>query len=260
MRIKPWVTAGVTPMKMLARSILRGRAIAVLGITAATFPAGHALADTKAAVNFESVTCVRTPSAAPQDSGLVSIMNTTLSNSQSSSFLVNASLVTGLLTNTTVKSNGGGSSSATATGSVQVGVMLDGNFDGAGNYVGGGTLASPGLLSFDTRSQTLTATLGQALNGCSLSNNIVQCTSFSQQEIQLILDTTAAHSFEYILPNVGVSPTSAPHRIDVVAQVSSSTLSSGLGSSLAAACYGAGSVVVDAVRLGNGFSCSNSGC
>jgi len=253
--------SGVTPMKMFARSFFRGRAIAALGIVAATLPAGHVLADTKAAVNFESVTCVKTPSAASQNTGLVSIMNTTLSNSQSSSFLVDASLITGLLTNTTVKSNGGGSSSATATGSVQVGVMLDGNFDAGGNYVGGGTLASPGLLSFDTRSQTLTATLGQALNGCTLStNNVVQCTSLSQQQIQLILDTTAAHSFEFILPNVGVAPTSSPHRIDVVAQVSSSTLSSGLGTSLAAACYGAGSVVVDAVRLGNGFSCSSSGC
>lgn len=247
-------------MNMFARSFLRGRAIAVLGIAAAALPAGHVLADTKAAVNFESVTCVKNPSAASQDSGLVSVMNTTLSNSQSSSFLVDASLVTGLLTNTTVKSNGGSASSATATGSVQVGVMLDGNFDASGNYIGGGTLAYPGLLSFDTRSQTLTATLGQALNGCSVSNSIVQCTSLSEQQIQLILDTTAAHSFEYILPNVGVSPTSSPHRIDVVAQVSSSTMSSGLGSSLAAACYGAGSVVVDAVRLGNAFSCSSSGC
>lgn len=247
-------------MKMFERSIFRRRAIAVIGIAAAALPAGHVLADTKAAVNFEAVTCVQSPSATSQDSGMVSIMNTTLANSQSSSFLVDASLITGLLTNTTVKSNGGNASSATATGSVQVGVMLDGNFDSSGKYVGGGTLAYPGLLSFDTRSQTLTATLGQALNGCTVVNGIVQCTSLSQQEIQLILDTTAAHSFQFILPNVGVSPTSSPHRIDVVAEVSSSTLSSGLGSSLAAACYGAGSVVVDAVRLGNGFSCSSSGC
>lgn len=247
-------------MTKLIHSRFRGEMLALLGIAAAAVPAGQVLADTKAAVNFESVTCVQNPSASSQDSGLVSIMNTALANSQSSSFLVNASLVTGLLTNTTVKSNNGGSSSATATGSVQVGVMLDGNFDSSGKYISGGTLAYPGLLSFDTRSQTLSATLGQALSGCTIVNGIAQCTSLTQEQIQLVLDTTAAHSFEFILPNVGVSPSSSPHRVDVVAEVSSSTMSSGLGSSLAAACYGAGSVVVDAVRLGHNFSCTGSGC
>jgi hypothetical protein len=187
-------------------------------------------------------------------------MTTGLANSQSSSYLLNASLVTGLLTNTTVTANGGKASSAQATGSVEVGVIIDGVFDANGVYLSGGTYAYPGLLSFDTRAQTLTATLGQALNGCTLVNNVVQCTSFTPEQIQLILDTTSAHSFEFILPNVGGAPNSAPHRIDVVAQVASSTLSSGLGTALAAACYGAGSLVVDVARLGNKLSCTSTGC
>jgi hypothetical protein len=173
---------------------------------------------------------------------------------------VNASLITGLLTNTTVTSNGGKQSSATATGSVEVGIMIDGIFAPNGQYLSGGTYAYPGLLGFDTRSQTLTATLGQALTGCTIVSGIVQCTNLTDEQIQLILDTTSAHSFQFILPNVGVAPNSAPHRLDVVARVSSSTLSGGLGSALASACYGAGTLTVDAVRLGHGFSCSNSGC
>jgi hypothetical protein len=91
-------------------------------------------------------------------------------------------------------------------------------------------------------------------------NAVVTCTGLTNQQIQLVLDTTAAHSFQFILPNVGVAPGSAPHRIDIVAQVSSSTMSSGLGSALASACYGAGTVTVDAVRLGHGFSCSSTSC
>ena len=233
--------------------------LAVTGLLAA-LPIATASADTKAAVQMESVTCQQNPSANSPNSVLVSIMTTGLANSQSSSYLVDASLVTGLLTNTTVSSNGGSKSSASATGSVEVGVMLDGNFDVNGVYLSGGTTAYPGLLSFDARTQTLTATLGQALTGCTLVSGIVQCTSFTQQQIQLILDTSSAHSFQFILPNVGVAPSSAPHRVDVVARVSSSTLSSGLGSALASACYGAGSLVVDAVRLGNGFSCSSTSC
>ena len=237
----------------------RSSELAVLGLLAA-LPIGQAAADTKAAVQMETVVCQQNPAATAQNSGPVSIMSTTLANSQSSSFLVNASLVTGLLTNTTVKTNGGNQSSASATGSVQVGVMMDGNFNSNGQYLDGGTYAYPGLLSFDARTQTLTATLGQALTGCTIVAGVLTCTGLTDQQIQLVLDTTSAHSFQFILPNVGVSPNSTPHRIDIVAQVSSATLSSGLGSALASACYGAGTVVVDSVRLGHGFSCSSSSC
>lgn len=225
-----------------------------------TLGSAQALADTKATVQMENVTCQESPSANTQNSSLVSIMTTGMANSQSSSFLVNASLITGLLTNTTASSNGGKQSSATAMGSVQVGIIIDGNFAPNGQYLSGGTYAYPGLLSFDARSQTLTATLGQVLTGCTTVNAILQCTGLTSEQIQLILDTTSAHSFQFILPNVGVAPSSAPHRLDVVAQVSSSTVSSGLGSALASACYGAGTLTVDAVRLGQGFNCSNSGC
>jgi len=233
--------------------------LAVLGLLA-TLPVTQAVADTKAAVQMETVVCQQNPAANPQSNGPVSIMSTSLGNSQSASFLVNASLVTGLLTNTTVTTNGGNKSSASATGSVEVGVVMDGNFNSNGLYLGGGTYAYPGLLSFDARTQTLTALLGQALSGCTILNGIVTCTALTDQQIQLVLDTSSAHSFQFILPNVGVAPNSAPHRVDIVARVSSSTVSSGLGSALASACYGAGTVTVDAVRLGHGFNCSSTGC
>jgi len=103
-------------------TLIHPKSFLLLGVLAA-LPAGQALADTKSAVQFESVTCQENPSSSSQNSGLVSIMTTDLANSQAASYLVNASLVTGLLTNTTVTSNGGGKSSGSATGSVQVGVM-----------------------------------------------------------------------------------------------------------------------------------------
>jgi hypothetical protein len=103
----------------------------------AALPIGQALADTKAAVQIEAVTCQQKPSATSQNSGLVSIMTTALANSQATSFLVNASLVTGLLTNTTVTANGGSKSSGSASGSVEVGVIIDGNFDSNGLYIDG---------------------------------------------------------------------------------------------------------------------------
>jgi len=130
---------------MSARSLSRihPKSFLLLCVLAA-LPAGQAVADTKSAVQFESVTCQENPSSSSQNSGLVSIMTTDLANSQAASYLVNASLVTGLLTNTTVTSNGGAKSSGNATGSVQVGVMIDGNFDSNGHYLGGGSYAHPG--------------------------------------------------------------------------------------------------------------------
>jgi hypothetical protein len=200
----------------------------------------------------------------------LSIMHTTLATNQAASFIINPSIVTGLYTSTTVKSIGGTASSATATGYVNVTVVIDSGLTAAGQVWNGksGTVAFPFTtvnatgttfpgVTFDSRTQTLTATLGQAItSSCLLNGSIATCDA---QQIALILSTTSAHSFNFILPNVGVGT----HTIDVIAQVSPQTLnlmSASGGSSSSAACYGAGSVIVDAVRLGNGFSCSSTGC
>ena len=67
-----------------------------------------------------------------------SIMSTTIKTSNVADLFVDTSLVTGLFTSTQVKGNGSGStSSATAMGSVQVRVVLDPQFDGSGNVIGG---------------------------------------------------------------------------------------------------------------------------
>lgn len=234
--------------------------IAMALALSAVIPVGEVMADTKVAAQFESVICQQNPSSSPNAGSRLSIMSSNLASSASGSFLVDASLVTGLLTSTTVKSGGGGQSSASAMGSVEVGVIMDGVFDQNGYWSGYGTVAYPGFITFNARAQTLTATLGAALSGCQTVAGVVQCTELTDQTIQMVLDTTSAHSFNFILPNVGATPANRPHRIDVVAKVSSSTLTSGLGTALASACYGAGSLIVDAVRLGHGFTCTSTGC
>jgi len=233
--------------------------IAVALALSAVIPVGQALAETKVAAQFQNVTCQQNPRNAPSTGNRLSVMSSNLASSASGSFLVDASLVTGLFTSTTVKSRDG-ASSASAIGSVEVGVVMDGVFDQNGYWNGSGTVAYPGFVTFDARAQTMTATLGQALSGCTTVEGVVQCTNLTEQSIETVLDTTSAHSFRFILPNVGATPANRPHRIDVVASVSSSTLGSGLGTALASACYGAGSLVVDAVRLGHGFACSATGC
>jgi len=69
----------VRPVSLISR-----QSIVLLGALAG-MPVDQALADTKSAVQFESVACQQNPSADTQSSGLVSIMQTALANSQSSS-------------------------------------------------------------------------------------------------------------------------------------------------------------------------------
>src|SRR5439155_1430363 len=73
------------------------------------------------------------------------------------------------------------------------------------------------------------------------------CTLLPEQ-VTLILDTTAAHSFSFILPNVGVGG----HTLKIQARSSTGTTGTDPGNiSIANAVYGLGSLTVEAVRLVN---------
>jgi len=181
-------------------------------------------------------------------------MGAQIKTSNVADLFVSPSLVTGLLTNTTVKGNNGGSSTATAMGSVEVRVLLDAPFANYNAVVGGTsgvTAAYPDLggtgVTFNERIQTLTATLSSVIS-CSSATS---CTfSATPEQIQLILKTTSAHTFNFILLNVGTGV----HTITIQAKVSSSASGSGGGVAIANALYGLGSVTIDSVRLVNSFS------
>jgi hypothetical protein len=184
-----------------------------------------------------------------------SIMSTTIKTSNVADLFANTSLVTGLFTSTQVKGNGSGStSSATAMGSVQIRVVLDPQFDGSGNVVGGryGYPDDQGSgVTFDQRIQTLSANLGNIFTDCFASggNTGTGCV-LTQEQITLVLDTTSAHSYGFILPNVGTGT----HTLLVQAQVNTGTSSSGGGVAISNAMFGLGSLTVESVRLVNSFS------
>lgn len=182
------------------------------------------------------------------------------SNSSSSSTLfVSAALITGLYTNTTVKGNGS-SQTAQATASVSVRVLLDcTNCGGSGAvqnvpsysiaaFPNGGNQSGFGV-TFDSRIQQLSATLGQAIT----SACIADITTCSQEQIQLILETTGAHAFNFFLMNVG----SGSHSITVQVRLNSDAgtgVNTSLASSVAAAYFGLGSLTVMPVHLAPGFN------
>jgi hypothetical protein len=183
------------------------------------------------------------------DAVWLDLMTQQVKTSNSQALFVDVSLVTGLFTQTQVKGNTTGStttgSSSVASGTVAVRVLLDGNVAGTGVYPAAPNVngESVGVI-FDQRIQTLNATIGGVFTGCT----VLPCTVTTDEQITLILDTTSAHSFNWILPSVGVGM----HQIKV--QVSLATATTGTtpgNASVAEAMFGLGSLTIESVRLNN---------
>ena len=186
----------------------------------------------------------------------VQIMGATVKVSNSESLFVSPSLVTGLYTQTQVKGNNGSSSSATAMGGVYMRAILTNASTGqqvigapvsfcGDSVLGCGNVAGVYGVTLDTRIQTLTATLGTALNCLTVTT----CTTV-QESIDLALSTTSTHTFNYIFPNVGAGT----WYLSIQAAVNASAMSSANASALAEAAFGLGSVTIDTVRLIHDFS------
>lgn len=208
-----------------------------------------------AAINTVSVSCPSNSTTASTtcSTGWANVMKTTIKTSNVADLFVSPSLVTGLYTSTQVKGNGSGStSSATSMGSVEVRVVLDPVFDSNGNVIGG-TFGQPdktgsGVI-FDQRIQTLTANLGYIFTDC-IAQGGVDCT-LTPEQITLALDTSSAHSFNFILLNVGTGT----HTVVLQSRVASdSATTSGGGVAISNALYGLGSLTIESIRLVNSFT------
>ena len=202
------------------------------------------------------------------------VMNASVKTSTTTDLFISPSLVTGLYTETQVKgSSSGTSQTSAATGSVAVRVLIDCSTCATPGTVQSGPPATytaaaepdpngTGVV-FDARIQQLTATLGQVITSTCLTAN--NCTN---EQIDLVLNTTSAHTFNFVLLNVG----SGVHTITVQARLNAgqvctntnnngtggvtcnNTVNTSLGSSVAAALFGVGSVIVQPVHLGPSFS------
>ncbi|UQA54792.1 hypothetical protein [Polyangium aurulentum] len=172
------------------------------------------------------------------------VMSSSIKTANITDLFIDVSMVTGLYTSTTVKGNNTGTeSSAVAMGGVKVRVLLDGQpaltFPDRGDGI-----------TFDQRVQTLTAKLGNIFTDCFAQggNTGTGCT-LDPQELSLALDTTSAHSFNYILLNVGPGM----HTVTVQAMVNTRASGNDGGTAVANAIYGMGTMTVDAVALTNSF-------
>jgi hypothetical protein len=168
------------------------------------------------------------------------------SSGSGTSLLVGGSLQSQLVTNTSV-TGGNGKQTAVATGSVQVVVTVDGetvadalSLVGCSSNCPAG-VAYPPSVTYNERQQTLSATLGQV---CSTSAGVTTCSG--NEAIQLILNTTTANSFNFVIPGLSVGTHTVNFYIYVAADGSSTSLSAG---SEAAVVVGVGSLTAQVVKV-----------
>ena len=190
------------------------------------------------------------------------IMKTSMKLSNSQSLFVSPSLVTGLYTNTATKTHTGGTSTATATGGVYMRAVLT---DSAGNVV---QIADPVAVcsndilgcqrsstgdfgvTLDSRVQTLTQTLSTCVVNVVVGGVPLTGTCAFDLTTQLILQTTSAHTFNFIFPNVG----QGTYNVEIQVAVNSDATVGGTATAVGAAAFGLGSVTVESVRLVHDFA------
>jgi hypothetical protein len=101
----------------------------------------------------------------------------------------------------------------------------------------------------DSRIQTLSQSLSNCVVNAPIIGVIGSCTFTST--IDLITETTSAHSFDFIFPNVG----QGDYTIKIKAAVASgASIINGNGTAIGAAAFGLGSMTAESVRLVHGFS------
>src|SRR5512139_1765017 len=115
-------------------------------------------------------------------------------NSASTALVIRPSLVTGLYTKTKVTET---VATATAWAGVRVRVLIDGKVVAPGTPVGG-TGANDGWVFYDKRWQQLSSNLFGQILTCGTTVGTPDCF------IELVLSTLAAHSFDYVVGDVGV--------------------------------------------------------
>ncbi len=171
--------------------------------------------------------------------GWAKVLSTTLQNSGTPKDLViGLSFETMLFTKTVVQSQGGNKSTSIADAEIEMYVTVDGKE------------ALPGTVTFDKRYQELWAKLGGVLDCSDLNGDGIvsfdECT-ITDEEIGLILDTKAAHTFNFLAYNIG----SGSHTIEAYARLSRNGSVVGSGETAANASLGKGTLSVWEVHGSN---------
>ncbi|MBI4596359.1 MAG: hypothetical protein HY730_08295 [Candidatus Tectomicrobia bacterium] len=210
--------------------------VVVLAIIALMSTAAFAGSSSKFAAQVSSVALV--PGTTSLD--WTKVLSTSIKTPNKKDLLIGASFETGLYTKTVVKSSMGALDTSTAVAGIKIMVTVD------------GVTVSPGEVIYDKRAQTLSAKLGGILTSCQDLNQdgiidiLTECT-FTDEEIGLILDTMAAHHFNFVAADLN---TPGDHSVEVWARIDTLSQSTA-GLAEASALVGKGSLTVEEVKATN---------
>jgi len=173
----------------------------------------------------------------------VTVLSGIIKTPNAKDMFISGSLEAGLFTQTEVKSKGNQKDTSTATVSIQVRALVDGD------------VVPPGIVTYAARTQTLSATLEGAIAGCltivtnadgSLSI-VLDENCVTPEVIDLILATLSAQSFDF----VAVDVPEGVHTVSLQARITTSG-SAQNGSFTAMGFVGKGTLTVESVRLVKG--------
>jgi hypothetical protein len=194
-------------------------------IMAVAFTVGAAWAadsqpSAKAAATINKLYAIQMTDA--EDTGWVTVHSQTIKTANAKDLFMDVALQCGIFTRTKSQMKVGGDSS-TATGQIEVRVMVDTD------------MAEPGVVVYDKRVQTLNTELYQAL--MTATGTPIDDIGY----VELILETLQAHAFNFVMTDVSAGV----HTVTVQARV----LNTADDNAAAMAAVGMGSTTIESVRM-----------
>lgn len=173
------------------------------------------------------------------------VLSTNLKTANKSDLQILGSAQIGLLTQTEVASKGGTKDTSSAEATVKVRMLIDDTPSApcpASGCPDG--VAYPPAVTYNSRTQTLSANLAGLNCTADLTTGVITCGD--PEIINLILDTTSAHAFAFVAPNLA----SGNHTVKL--QIAACTATSKQsGSASASVTMGPGTLTVEEVRATN---------
>jgi hypothetical protein len=228
------------------------RAALASALAIASFSAAHAAKFSAQISNFELVPTTVCSATDVQnnncsDATWTTVLSTTLKTPNQKDLLIGGSLQTAVGTSTTVASKGGTKSTAGASATINVRVLIDGDPAtqcGGTNCPNG--VAYPYQVTYNARLQQLSAQL-LGLN-CTADPTTGAITCTDPETIALLIQTTSANSFNFVAPNL----TAGTHKIELQVNIGTSASSDTVGAGAqATAEVGVGTLSVEDVQATN---------
>jgi hypothetical protein len=221
------------------------------GLTAASFSAAHAAKFSAQISNFTLVPTIVCDAADPTSScgntAWTTVLSTTIKTPNQKDLLINGSLQSGVGTSTTVASKSGTKSTSTASATINVRVLVDGD---AATACGGTScpngVAYPYQVTYNARQQQLSAQLLGLNCTADLTSGAITCAD--PETISLLIKTTSANAFNFVAPNL----TAGTHTIALQVNIGTSATADSLPAGASATAeVGVGTLSVEDVQATN---------